>query len=258
MLSKLLKYDFKSLLKSLIPIYLIGLFIAVFNFLFQKLASKIVILELPSVLILFLWVVIIIGIPLVTFFISISKYYNNIIKDEGYLTHTLPVKKNQLIMSKLISSVLVMILSVIVSLIILMVGYGIGDVIEFVTTRLSLIEVSIIILILNIIMVLVSYILQMIMVYTAISLGQIHNQNKIIYSIVYGIVMYTLNQIISVIILIIPVLFDRNFLNYFNQDNLPEEAYLFIVGLSLIMSIVFSLVYYIINIKTLEKKLNLE
>lgn len=257
MLRKLVKYDFKSLFKTLIPIYLIGILVAVFTRVANIAASKVSLLQVPAGLITSLCVIIIIGIPIATFIISVIRYYNSMIKDEGYLTHTLPVKKSSLVLSQLITSVTVMFTALLASIIVLLVAFKVpSNVFEGIRDLLSNVDVLFVVLV--IITLILNYISQLIILYAAIALGQKHSGNKMVYAVVYGIVLYNINQVVSAIILFIPALFNNKYIKFFEQDNLPMEAMNYILIFSIVLTSLFIVAYYFVTTKTLEKKLNLD
>ena len=103
-----------------------------------------------------------------------------------------------------------------------------------------------------------SVIYNQVMIYASIALGQKHN-NKVMYSVIYGVVLYNVTQILSVVILI-PVMFlDPNYQKYINGTSISDfgliNGYLLF---ALFLSILFTVAYYILTVKVLDKKLNLE
>ena len=260
MLSKLLKYDFKSLSKTIFPIYLVSLLLALLTRGVNMLADKFNVFSIPSGFISAIFVIVLIAIPIMTFVFTILKFYQNLIKDEGYLMHTLPVSKHSLILSKTISSTTFILLSFIMSILFLFVGvYGIwfdSSLLSFIGKLLK--EVNSVFILLIILSTLISVIFNQVMIYASIALGQKHN-NKIMYSIIYGVVLYNVTQIISLVILI-PVMFlDSNYQQYINATTISDFA--LINGYLLfafILSVLFTVGYYILTVKVLDKKLNLE
>ena len=90
MLGKVLKYDLKSLIKNLIPLYVVlfglGLMIRILG-LFDNVSIIAIVCGLmivALVLVSFLSVVL-------TGIFSVKYYLENLFKDQAYLTHTLPV-----------------------------------------------------------------------------------------------------------------------------------------------------------------------
>ncbi len=122
MLRKLLKYDFKAVLKywwiaavsSVLLSALGGFCISVFR---QSSIGEVKIPEIIIVCAVLLFVLVIIGISafiLLSEVLIFIRFYKNFFSDEGYLTFTLPVKQSQLLNSKLIMSGVTNILTIIV------------------------------------------------------------------------------------------------------------------------------------------------
>lgn len=260
MLKKLMKYDFKTLSNALLPIYLISLILSVIARITSELTEKIAILRIPSNFILTLSVLTSIGIVFATFIVGIMKFYNSMVKDEGYLTHTLPVKKSNLILSKLITMSLFQIVSLLISFVTLYISLKLNETEIFKMVKDLITEIvryNNWIVLLMILSFIFGYINNILLMYTSISLGQKHNSNKLVYSVIYGIVIYNISQIISVIFLV-PLMFNDYIMTELEKQ-IPESSVLNLVLLiSIFITIVMSVIYFIITKKMLEKKLNLE
>lgn len=259
MLGKLIKYDFKELFKSLTPIFLITILLSVFAKVANYLSDKIAILEYPAALINIFCYIMIFGIPFVAFIVGMIKYYNSMVKDEGYLTHTLPVKKSNLVLSKLITTSVVNLLACTVSIISIFIVLDTSSFMPLINDLISqIIDYDRWIMPLVIVSVIISYISNVLLVYASIALGQKHNGSKIGYAIVYGIVIYNVSQIVSSLMLFLPAIFNKNYMSYFDAE-VPPALFLdkFII-FAIIISIAITLVYYYLTTLTLEKKLNLD
>ena len=260
MLSKLLKYDFKSLSKMFFPVCLVGFLLAIITRISNMLAEHFSIFSVPSGFISAIFVVILIAIPIAIFIYTIVKFYQNLIKDEGYLMHTIPVSKNSLVLSKTISSTLFIFLSFIVSMLLLCVGvYGIWFDHSLFTALGKLFDyIDTLFIILIILSLIISVIFNQVMIYASIALGQKHN-NKIAFSIIYGIILYNVTQILSLIILLPFMLLNTNYQEYINATYTTDygliNGYL---ALALVVSILFTVLYYVLTVKVLDEKLNLE
>lgn len=260
MLKKLLKYDFKAMFNVLLPVYVVLIFLSLFNRLAEFLSDKLSILQIPAGFISMIYVMVLIGTPIATFIIAITRYYKNLAGDEGYLMHTLPVTKNDLVLSKLISYFITMIVSVIVAIIGLFIGeYGVrfdSDILNNIINTFKTVDIVTVILIT--ITIIVSVIFQQLLMYASIALGQKQNNNKVIYSIVFGIVLYNINQIISAVILLLPILFNRELFDKLNNDNIMPSVLNGYLAASIVISILFVFGYFLLTTRTLEKNLNLE
>ncbi len=105
MLSKLLKHEFRATARILLPVYLLlaastGLFCL--TMLLSERAPESLFLNIFRVLVIFVFIVTIIGAALVTLALMVYRFYKNYMTDEGYLMFTLPATTGELIWSKLI------------------------------------------------------------------------------------------------------------------------------------------------------------
>lgn len=260
MLKKLLKYDIKSLGHTMLPIFGATILLAILTIMFQELSDLTPIFRLPKGIITILSVIMTLGIVFITYYFGIEKYYKHIVKDEGYLIHTLPVKKSQIIISKLISQILFQIVSIIVLIISLCiitrtditeVFDAIANIFEYFT------HYSITILILLISIMTITYIVSTLLIYLAISFGQKHSANKLRNSIIYGIIIFIIQQLVTSFA-ISPILFNKEWMTELNKT-FPVEHVLNILLLSAIgIDIIISIVYFYLTKINLEKKLNLE
>ena len=105
MLLKLLKYETKSIYIKFIQMYTVYILIGTFLMIF---------LRTNKVLNITFFVLGITAISVLTFLILFNQYNKNLYGNEGYLMFTLPVDAKTILMSKLISAVLWMLVSVII------------------------------------------------------------------------------------------------------------------------------------------------
>lgn len=265
MLTKLLKYDLKNLFKKLLPIYIVSLAICSVTDIVLIITDKIHTLDFISGIMIFISVLLIILTPIAAFVYSIVDFNDKLVKDEGYLTHTLPVKKSSIVLSKLISSIITFatsIISSIISLIALTIShydsYGtilneISDGINYITNSMGALFTTLMIL-----TIISGYIGSLLNIFASISLGQMHNGNKTLFAVIWYIATYYVMQIITTLITLIPLLFNKDLWTQLEMDNPPIDTLNLFLGLSLVLSIIFSIIFYIITNKILDKKLNLE
>ena len=127
MLNKLLKYDFKNLYKTLLPVYLITLVITILTVILNNLSETSNLFSTLNGLMVLSYVIILMVLLVGTFFLSIRDFYLDFATERGYLINTLPVKKSWVITSKFITSVITMLSSLAVmfiSILILVIGNG--------------------------------------------------------------------------------------------------------------------------------------
>lgn len=114
MFFKLCKYEFKSILRTLVPIYLaviavsfINMFMGVgslsngyYNNLIQNFNLGKDILELFQAISMFAYFGVMVALSVLTLIVIIQRFYKGLLCDEGYLMFTLPVKPWLLIAAK--------------------------------------------------------------------------------------------------------------------------------------------------------------
>lgn len=260
MLKKLLKYDIKSYANTLLPIFGLTLLLAVFSRIFMLLKDLAPVFRVPMGLVMGLAMLLTFAVPFITFVIGIDRFNKQMTKDEGYLTHTLPVKKHTIISSKLLTQILFQIASVIVSLCsaCIIVNVKLVDLKEAIKLIIEMItQYSALTPILVLLIILFGYIVMTLLIYTAISFGQRHATNKSKFAILYGIIIYIIQQIITSVIYA-PLLMDDKITREL-EKTLPSAT---VLNISLLISLsallITSIAYYYLTTRNLEKKLNLE
>ncbi len=115
MLGKLIKNELKATARMFLPLYGLLIILTFVNkFVFelpQKYAATEAIIKVISAL---LYTAIITAIVALSFIMLIQRFHKNLLQDEGYLMHTLPVTAGQHIVSKLLVSLLWNMLSTVV------------------------------------------------------------------------------------------------------------------------------------------------
>lgn len=130
MVFKLLKYDFKSMLRVFVPLWLALLAVSFINHFSLTATSSYadsLIWDMKNIaMLVFLGLIIAAGV--LTAVLVIQRFYLGLLKDEGYLMFTLPVKPWQLLTSKVISAMVVCVLSLGVGVLSMMIlGYQVED-----------------------------------------------------------------------------------------------------------------------------------
>ena len=116
MFGKLLKYDFRSMLKQFAFVWPAALVLALINhFTLGGLDSTSAVGETTAGVMIFVYVAILMAMFILALVFTIQRFYKGLLGDEGYLMHTLPVKPWQLIGSKLLCAVTTTILSMVVA-----------------------------------------------------------------------------------------------------------------------------------------------
>ena len=259
MLKKLLKYDFKTLLQTMLPIYGIALILSIVSNIFLRINKLTPVFKIPASFITGLAVLVSIGMVFITLIMGMINFYKQTVKDEGYLLHTLPVTKDSIIISKLTSVTILSMLSVLVMGITLAITLNIdpSKIIEVIKKMLEFFKDYKLTGLLLLISVIIGQILNTLLMYLSISFGQKHPTNKLLYSIIYGVVTYNVTQILTMLIYL-PFLSNGKFIEALEQDLPPAGIINTMLGVTIGLSLITSIIYYIFTKKNLENKLNLE
>lgn len=283
MLGKLLKYDFRSLSRIIMPATLLVIATTVLGTCSMRLIFSVVqnmeltfaktALLVGLSLIVAASVVAIIAYAIVSVIFVYARFYKNFFTDEGYLTFTLPVKTGTLLFSKVITFA---VWSIICSLIaFLMIGLFLlvgtapsgsfintdvwSGFVELTANVFSLTPLTFIILILSS---LVQMLSEGLMVFLAIAIGStVANKHKLITSVGFYFALSTALQVIAtIVIMIVGLCFGERLLHvgYTVLNNMtPASIICTLMGVTAIFYAVVGIIeFFIINF-IIKKKLNL-
>ena len=270
MLRKLLRYDLKSLFKSVFPLYTYGLIIAIIcgvinrineasaAWIWSFLGSIVVLAEYAIYIFLIVYPIIVI----------IKRYVDNMYGDEGYLTHTLPIKKEKILLSKYISGFILLVVSVAL----IFVFYAIANYtlyylehytssfyasIEDLARLLEIGEfklISILVLFISI-----AFIAFQAVIYAAISVGNSFDTKKKSHIFAMGVIFYLAMELLLVMAVVIASIFNKDIVAVLTE-RIPINYNVFInIIIATSISYIISIIgMYFVTKRYLNKKTNLE
>ena len=263
MLKKLLKYDLKNIFKFLIVFYILSLFFGILTRIFLNIENSLVmnimaevcrgasISMMFSILInnlMRMWV----------------RFKENLYGDESYLTHTLPIEKKTLYLSKAITAIITLFVSVAVIGLTLFITYYSKENLEIIKNVLfSLADAynsSIIKILLAVLLVFFLEFANILQAgYTGIILGHKKNNLKVGYSVLFGFIVYLITQIFVLLIIFIVGIFNKDIMNLFvtktiiNIDMIKLALYMaFLIYTATLF------IGYFVNVKLFKKGVNVE
>lgn len=270
MFGKLCKYEWKYMMRFFLPMWGVLLVLGVINafsaphWLFDYSSQG---LEIAGGLLFLALYLGFFAVIIVTTVVVIQRFYNGLLKDEGYLMFTLPVKSGALINSKLLVSVVLMFITGVVGLVSIMaivvsgIGWsdfwnGVGEV--FRASDLSGLEWTMMIL-WFLVLILVASASSLYKVYTAMALGHLAKKHRVGWSVAAYLGMTMLGSTVWDI-----------FLFNADWDSIGDILYRMMNGMSIPQSVVtveliaivfyavLSVIFFLITRYILEKRLNLE
>ena len=260
MLGKVLKYDIKALSRYLIPLYAVilglSLMIRILS-LFDDVSIIAIVLGLMILALVFA-----VGFSfLLTGIFNIKYYLENLFKDEAYLTHTLPVKKGTLLLSKVLACVIIIIMTFICVLFSLLIAFYkegfFSEIFKILGESYAGMEIYKFVLYMGIYGI-IGYLTTILMVYAAISIGHSKSSNKIVSSVIWGLIFYFGIEFLNLGLLFIVMAAEPSFImnlenNTFMMSDLLNFFTIFMVFIAILGGI-----FYYISYRFMSKRLNLE
>ncbi len=264
MLVKLLKYDFKYMTRNMIVFYLLAIFFSITTRVLNNIDQSIIV-SILSRISLGCMMAMIANIVINTMMRSWIRFRDSLYKDESYLTHTLPVTKNNLYNSKLLLTLIFFFVGFIVILLSLFIVYYSKDNWLLITNYIKNITVG-----LNmstIFFVTMFIIVVFLEVFNAIQcgfygmvLGHKKNNGKIGYSVLFGFILYLVAQSLVLLLVYSYGLFDSSIMELFKTATVSIDVNAFKV-LLVITTFLYLAVIYIMSVlckKSLNKGVNVE
>jgi hypothetical protein len=260
MLGKLLKYEFKATARIFLPLLLaIAVLTPITRFMTSIDVFPGALSIIPGIF-AFLYIIMLVAIAVVAGILIIIRFYKNMVTEEGYLMHTLPVTPSQHIWSKAIVSFVWSIVSTFVILVSLFfflitperlntLKEGFGELMSFLHTNLG--GDLTICFIEGFILLIIGIFANIFYIYASIALGQMISRHRIVGAFAAAVVMNIVLQVISTILNAV-FLFGRG-----TDFTKTDVIYMLMPGI-IIYSLLIAVAYFCITNFILKKKLNLE
>ena len=264
MLNKLLKYDLKYMIKNMAIFYILSIFFAITTRILFNMEQSVIINIIGQISVGCMFAMII-NTLINTIMRSWVRFRDSLYKDESYLTHTLPVTKNDLYNSKFIQTLIFFFISFIVVLISLFIAYyskenwlAITNYVKTITTGLNMstsffITMAIIIIFLEVFNAIQCGFL-------GIILGNKMNNGKIGYSVLFGFIAYLVAQSLILGLVFVYGLFDSSIMELFKTATINIDVKAF-KTLAIVSSLLYISIIFIMSLlckKELNKGVNVE
>lgn len=266
MLRKLLKYDLKWINNKVTIIYFIVMFVlAIITAIVEKIQSPITMLVIIDKILSTLMISCAVSIAITVLMRIWARFKISIYNDASYLTHTLPVSKNQIYNSKILAGIIVILEAFIViaaAFLIVILAVSGTDFIKDLYKSISDIFGNAMTYLLIISTILLVYLEVLFMTFSGI-LGMIlahrSNSNKTLKTIIYGIIIYTVLAVLVFVFLYVLSLSNTDLKQLYTVGALPEpEAFKELLFYAVLLYIVFDLVLYFLAKKIFNKGVNVD
>lgn len=274
MLIKLMKYDLKSLNRILIILHAFLLLMTVLLriFITGRIQLDSDFNGLLFGLSVLIYALTITGISFGTAIVIAVRFYKNLFSDEGYLSQTLPVTMGQHLLSKTITGTLWSWIDYLLLLVSLYIGIATPELLRLYHTNqdeimqqlgftgayASITPAKIVLILL--VAGLIGSIANVVMYYASIVLGQLFSSHRVIGAIAC---YFGLSAILSAVSFIAMFIMDLTSANHFLLPSGPEDTINFVeymirvLTVSMGISLVTTLVLYILMLALMKKKLDL-
>ncbi|MGM9648786.1 MAG: hypothetical protein ACI3XY_02300 [Butyricicoccaceae bacterium] len=277
MLSKLIGHELRATRRVFLPAYGAAIIFTiltrilmtfdVFREDFMEFSSPKWLIDLMATISTILTVSSLIAIFVLSFVYMIVRFYRNLLRDEGYLMFTLPVRTSDLIWSKCIVSTIWMFASVLVAVIAVFILCTDANFWQTLLPQLKdLFDIvwelgsfhSILYVLEALLFVVFSLFAGNMFIYLCLALGQLSSKNRIVLSIAAYIAITTVLEYVGVsLMMAIGNTIDVSWFGFLSHINMVGLMHLFF-GAVIILSIVETLVCALLTDRILTRRLNLE
>ncbi|MBR1936237.1 MAG: hypothetical protein IJ842_00940 [Bacilli bacterium] len=264
MLRKLLKYDLKYMIKNMCIFYILSVFFAITTRILFEIEQSVIIKIIGQISVGCMFAMLA-NILINTMMRSWIRFNSSLYKDESYLTHTLPVTKNDIYNSKLIQTFIFFFIGFIVIIISLFIAYyskenwqAITNIVKNITIGLNMNTLFFITMFLLVVFLEIFNAIQC--GFYGIVLGNRKNNAKIGYSVLFGFILYLVSQTIVLALMFIYGLFDSSVMGLFQTSTVSIDANAFKV-LLVLASLLYVVIIYCMSMlckRTLNKGVNVE
>ena len=254
MLSKLLKYDLRANLKIYLFVWPAIIALALIDRLSLTVHIGGSLGTIFTITTTTLFVLALFAACILALVISIIRFYSGLLRNEGYLMFTLPVKSWQLILSKFLTALLTLAVTIVLSIFCAVFVFGgVDGLLEVLSSLLSASSVPTgITLALTLLICGVSLCLSILQIYLACSIGHLFRRRRILFSILF---YYAISIAVEFFTLVLTV----GIIGTGVIDNLfwsGGENLFFAVVLA--AEVALGCVYFFVSERLLRRHLNLE
>lgn len=245
MLTKLLKYDLKYMIKNMVVFYILAIFFGVTTRILFSLNQSVIVNIISQISVGCMFAMIA-NIIINTVMRSWIRFRDFIYKDEAYLTHTLPVTKNDIYNSKFIQILIFAVVGFVVIIMSLFIAYYTKErwilLKDFINDISMGLNINTILFVISTVIIFFLEILNAIQSgFLGIILGYKKNNNKIGFSVLFGFITYLLSQGMVLLVVFIVALFDSNIMELFKSNiilNNNTIKLLFILAIAVYLLII--------------------
>ena len=262
MLGKLLKYDLKWCFKPLVVFYILAIIFSIITRIIESVNQTLILLIMDKIC-SGVVIAMLINILINCLMRNWVRFERNIYKDESYLTHTLPVSKNKIYLSKILTAIITLFVSFIIIVICLAI-VCLND-ITWYSLKLSLEQSAIFLnssplslIIVLIITIFFEFLFMILSGILGIVIGHRSNNMKIVKSILIGMGIYMGLSLFSLAIIYMAGILSPDIMSVFNNIKVSSNAIKSIMIIGIFVYAIYNLMIYFIGNALLNKGINVD
>ncbi|HIS87569.1 MAG TPA: hypothetical protein IAB49_05515 [Candidatus Caccenecus avistercoris] len=262
MLGKLLKYDLKWCFKPLVVFYILAIIFSIITRMIESVDQTLILLIMDKIC-SGVVIAMLINILINCLMRNWVRFERNIYKDESYLTHTLPVSKNKIYLSKILTAIITLFVSFIIIVICLAI-VCLND-ITWYSLKLSLEQSAIFLnssplslIIVLIITIFFEFLFMILSGILGIVIGHRSNNMKIVKSILIGMGIYMGLSLFSLAIIYMAGILSPDIMSVFNNIKVSSNAIKSIMIIGIFVYAIYNLMIYFIGNALLNKGINVD
>ena len=262
MLGKLLKYDLKWCFKPLVVFYILAIIFSIITRMIESVDQTLILLIMDKIC-SGVVIAMLINILINCLMRNWVRFERNIYKDESYLTHTLPVSKNKICLSKILTAIITLFVSFIIIVICLAI-VCLND-ITWYSLKLSLEQSAIFLnssplslIIVLIITIFFEFLFMILSGILGIVIGHRSNNMKIVKSILIGMGIYMGLSLFSLAIIYMAGILSPDIMSVFNNIKVSSNAIKSIMIIGIFVYAIYNLMIYFIGNALLNKGINVD
>ena len=265
MLGKLIKNEYKATARAFLPLYLVLIVVTILNKIMLEVetgagetVSSSSVYTIITTLLMITFFLTLFAVGVLTVILIIKRFYDNMLKDEGYLSFTLPVTTGQHLISKIFVSYSWFVLSIL--LIIAAVctvesGFGVWQAFtEIIQPLWEVVQDKYLTEFICVAVLVIFGIYNgIVMPYTCFSIGQRFTNHKVMGAFLTYLAIYMINQVIGMIFLSV-MAFTGTDMMLVDETKMLHHVLFYSLGLQVVEGIACTVITYFM----LDRKLNLE
>ena len=262
MLGKLLKYDLKWCFKPLVVFYILAIIFSNITRMIESVDQTLILLIMDKIC-SGVVIAMLINILINCLMRNWVRFERNIYKDESYLTHTLPVSKNKIYLSKILTAIITLFVSFIIIVICLAI-VCLND-ITWYSLKLSLEQSAIFLnssplslIIVLIITIFFEFLFMILSGILGIVIGHRSNNMKIVKSILIGMGIYMGLSLFSLAIIYMAGILSPDIMSVFNNIKVSSNAIKSIMIIGIFVYAIYNLIIYFVGNALLNKGVNVD